>query len=259
MNATTGAIQHTFYVVPNGCTGGGIWGSPTLDAGSGMLYVATGNPNGAKCTPLEQYAPAIVQLRAADLSVVSSWQVPASQQTTDSDFGSTPTLFQTTVNGIAHYYVGVGNKNGIFYAFNRFNLSAGPVWQDKVAIGGGGPVKGQGTISPAAWNGSSLFVAGGNTTINGNSCQGSLRALNPNTGAFLWQNCLSYPVIGAVSGVQGVIVAPSEHIMFVVSAQTGATYFNYQVTYGQFQSGASISNGVLYITNTNHKLYAFGT
>lgn len=45
VDATNGQIQHTFNVVPNGCTGGGIWGSPAIDDTTGMLYIATGNPN----------------------------------------------------------------------------------------------------------------------------------------------------------------------------------------------------------------------
>ena len=44
LNASTGAIQHTYNVVPNGCTGGGVSGSPTIDQSTGNLYFATGNP-----------------------------------------------------------------------------------------------------------------------------------------------------------------------------------------------------------------------
>ncbi|HZS90731.1 MAG TPA: PQQ-binding-like beta-propeller repeat protein [Chloroflexota bacterium] len=44
LNASTGAVQHTFSVVPNGCTGGGVWGSPSIDQAKGTLYVNTGNP-----------------------------------------------------------------------------------------------------------------------------------------------------------------------------------------------------------------------
>lgn len=50
-------------------------------------------------------------------------------------------------------------------------------------------------------------MAGGYTTINGTSCQGSLRALNPATGAFLWQDCLTTGhVLGAVTAVPGLAV-----------------------------------------------------
>ena len=43
LNRVTGALQNTFNVVPNGCTGGGVWGSPTIDAAAGTIYFDTGN------------------------------------------------------------------------------------------------------------------------------------------------------------------------------------------------------------------------
>ena len=43
LNRVTGALQNTFNVVPNGCTGGGVWGSPTVDAAAGTIYFDTGN------------------------------------------------------------------------------------------------------------------------------------------------------------------------------------------------------------------------
>ena len=43
LDRTTGAVQHTFNVVPNGCIGGGVWGSPTIDEAAGTIYFTTGN------------------------------------------------------------------------------------------------------------------------------------------------------------------------------------------------------------------------
>ncbi len=43
VNASTGQIQHTFKIVPDGCIGGAVRGSPTIDEKRGMLYVGTGN------------------------------------------------------------------------------------------------------------------------------------------------------------------------------------------------------------------------
>ena len=132
LSALTGAIQHTFYVVPNGCTGGSVWGSPTIDVAAGVLYIATGNPG--TCSQAEPYAPAVVELAVPNLALLGYWQVPASQQIDDSDFGSTPTLFQATINGVSIPLVGAENKNGFYYTFARGNLSAGPVWSEKVGL-----------------------------------------------------------------------------------------------------------------------------
>src|SRR5205814_10589746 len=62
-------------------------------------------------------------------------------------------------------------------ALDRANIANGPVWRAQIAVGGSCPECGQGSISSNAWDGSRLYVAGGNTTINGNTCKGSLRAL----------------------------------------------------------------------------------
>src|SRR5207237_9856236 len=42
LDASTGAIQHTFSVVPAGCTGGNIWGTMAIDEQTGILYFGTG-------------------------------------------------------------------------------------------------------------------------------------------------------------------------------------------------------------------------
>src|SRR5947209_4530160 len=90
MNASTGQVQHIFNVVPNGCTGGGVWGSPSIDAVNNTLYFATGNDG--SCSTSEPYTTALVELSASDLSFRGSWQLPSSVRVIDSDFGSTPTL-----------------------------------------------------------------------------------------------------------------------------------------------------------------------
>ncbi len=179
VNASTGAIQNTFNVVPNGCTGAAVWGSVTVDTNNGTLYFATGNGGG--CSQSETNAVAVVQLNASNLTFMSSWQVPSAQQGPDSDFGSTPTLFTATIGGTLHHLLGVANKNGIYYAFDEANVSQGPVWTIALAQGGQGPESGDGSISPSVWDGTNLYVGGGRTTINGQNCQGGLRALNPVT------------------------------------------------------------------------------
>src|SRR5579885_1123735 len=182
LDAVSGGIQHTFNVVPNGCIGGSVWSSPAIDSNLGIVYVSTGNP-GKSCVSTETMAPALLALSTTDLSLIGYWQVPRTQQNPDAGFGATPTLFQATINGTLHQMVGLINKNGIYYAFDRTNVSAGPLWQ--VKLGTGTP---QGSnLSSSAWDGTYLYVSAYKTTINGVTCNGSLRALDPSSGAFLWQ------------------------------------------------------------------------
>ncbi len=262
MNATTGAIQHIFSVVPNGCLGGGVWGSPTIDSSDNSVYFATGNDG--SCSKGEPYTIALVNVKASGLSYISSWQVPSSERMSDSDFGSTPTLFSAIIGGTQHLLVGVANKNGTYYAFDRSSINTGPLWRANIAtVGGGcGPECGDGSISPSAWDGSVLYVAGGQTTIAGASCKGSVRAVSPATGKFIWEHCLKDgPVLGAVSLVPGVAVVGEGTTLAVVAASDGHTLYTYTDTKknSNFYGPASISNGVLYIGNFDGYLYAFGT
>ena len=127
------------------------------------------------------------EVRASDLSLVGSWTIPEAQQTTDADFGATPTLFNGVIGGQSVPLVGAINKNGIFYAFKRDALPSGPVWQTRIATGGANPTTGTGDIAPAAFDGTTLYVGGDITS----GCSGTVNALNPSTGAFIWKHCFA--------------------------------------------------------------------
>jgi outer membrane protein assembly factor BamB len=259
LDVATGGIQHTFDVVPGRCIGGGVWGSPTIDATTDTLYVATGN--GVSCSQAEPNTIALVQLRASDLSFVSAWQVPLAARVDDSDFGSTPTLFTATIGGAGHTLVGVANKNGIYYAFDEAQISKGPVWQAKVAVGGISPENGAGSISPSAWDGTTLYVAGGKTTISGQSCPGSVRALNPATGDFVWQSCLQDGfVLGAVAAARGVVAVGAGSALVLLATANGHVLADMVDTDGGFNifyGGPAIGEGAVYIGNANGTLLAY--
>lgn len=255
VSASTGAIQHTFSTVPSGCQGDSVWGSVTIDDANSKVYFATGNQG--KCASTETLARSLVELNAADLSLLASWQ--AQTTTVDSDFGTTPTLFQATINGASRSLVGLANKNGVYYALDRTNLGAGPVWQVQLAIGGPGPEGGDGSISSSAYDGTKLYVAGGHTTIQGAACNGSVQALNPATGQAFWQTCLSSPVLDPVAIVPGVVIVGAGPSMLAFDSAAGKSLFSFHdgSAGSMFWGAPSISNGVLYEGNQDGKLYAF--
>jgi outer membrane protein assembly factor BamB len=261
LDAATGTIQHTLYTAPAGCTGAGVWGSPAVDTTTGDLYFATGN--GGPCASPEPLAIALVQTDS-NLNVLSSWQVPPSQQpNTDSDFGSTPTLFTATISGTTRQMVGLQNKNGIYYAFDRSAIASGPLWQKRMAGGGTCPecANGHGAdISPSAYDGQYLFVGSEKTTIGGVTCLGSLRALRPSTGKVVWADCLPSQVLGAVTAVPGVAFAGAGTTVYAVNTSTGAILWRYQDTSSgsAFWGAPTISNGHAYFGNQDGTLYAFG-
>jgi polyvinyl alcohol dehydrogenase (cytochrome) len=255
LNAATGAIQNTFNIVPSGCNGGGLWGSPTIDASAGHIFMATGNTG--SCSGSEPSTFALVELNASNLGFVSQFQLPSNQTPGDSDFGSTPTLF-TTSTGTA--MVGVANKNGTYYAFDRNNIAAGQVWKVQVANGGDCPQCGSGSISPSAWDGHNLYIGGGSTTISG-SCKGSVRKVNPDDGSPIWQHCMSAgPVLGPVTATaSGVVAASQGNTVIVMNASTGATVarLHDNLIGSLLYGGPSISNGVLFVGNIDGNIYAY--
>ena len=236
LNASTGSIVHTYNSVPAGCVGGGIWSSPVYDASDGSIYFTAGTQG--TCNT-DHISIGIVKLNASTLTLVSSWQIPLIQRKThDADFAGTPTLF----NANGQNMVGAADKNGIFYAFKRASLSNGPVWQTPIATAGACPQCGQGSM----------------TTINGHACGGSLRALNPINGSFIWQDCLPRTVLGAVTDTGSRVLAVVDGTaLTLVNALTGASLYNN--TANKYYGSPSISNGVLYVGSRASGLYAFGT
>ncbi len=254
MNAATGAIQHTANLVPNGCVGAGVWTSPTVDPSDGSIYVTTGTPAGC-ANPGLNLAPAIVKLRASDLSILSSWTVPTSEQTFgDEDFGGTPTLFTATINGVQRQLVGALNKDGLFFAWDRSNLAAGPVWQSTTADPSGSPR----SIVSAAYDGKYLYVGGGSAIINGASCYGNISAMDPATGAFIWRSCQDFMTAG-ITEIPGMIiegVGAGGQVKFLNTAN-GATVFTFN-SGSMVQGEVTVSNGILYLPQANGNLMAAG-
>lgn len=252
LSTLDGSVQNIFDVVPDGCGGGSIWGSPTIDTQTGKIYVATGNAD--YCSTVESYAIAIVELNASDLSVVDDWQVPQSQWLDDSDFGTTPTLFNASINGQVYALVGVVNKNGIYYTFDRNALSNGPIWTLQVS-------NAEGSIAPGAWDGHRLYVGGGNTTINGKFCQGSVRALDPATGNIIWERCLQDDrELAPITAAPGIVVAGNGHFVVVVEADTGKQLFSFKdpAKGSLFYAAPAIAHGMMYVGNMDGNFFAFG-
>lgn len=227
-DAATGAIQADFAVAPPPCLGGGVWGSPAIDQATGDVYVATGNDSGACPSGPEPYAQAFVQL-TPDLTPISWWRIPNSQAIGDADFGVTPTLFTARIHGVEQQMVGAANKNGIYYALIRGELSKGPVWETPVISAN------EEEVSSSAFNGSGVYVAGGQTTIDHRSCWGTVRDLNPGTGKAVWLDCLpggqQYPAVVATPGMVWVSVGS---IFYGLRSTTGQILFRRQEASGAY-------------------------
>jgi len=260
LDLTTGLVQNVNWMAPKGCLGATIWSSPAIDEATGLVYLTTGNPG--TCAQAETAAQAIVAVRASDLVTVDSWQIPPTEPTCpDCDFGATPILFSATIGGRQTFLVGAANKNGVYYALDRTNLAAGPLWKRTIARAGEDPLNGDGSISGSAFDGFNLYVAGGATTVSGKSCKGSVRSVDPSSGIPHWVDCAPFPILASLSATPGVVIASAGPFFGVVSSSTGAVLFSYKNTNAQsaFLGGTSISEGVLYMGGGDGVLRAFAT
>jgi outer membrane protein assembly factor BamB len=222
-NAGTGASLGEWHSLPDNEDGASVWSTPTV-LPDGQVIAATGSfPANAQ----PAHSESIVRLNGSNLSLLDSWEVPKSQQTGDGDFGGSPTLFTADLNGTSTQMVGACNKNGVYYALQADDLSAGPVWQQTIAEHANDTGL---CVAGAIWNGTDLIEGAGNqTTIDGTTYQGGMFALNPDTGAVVWATGLPGEIIGSpTEDGGGVVAAPvyysatGDYGIYLLSAATGA-------------------------------------
>jgi len=250
VSLSTHQVVNTFNFVPTGQVGGGVWTSPSVDPSTNTIFVTTGTRN----QDTQTLSEAIVALDATTLAIKSSWAVPNSQQTVDSDFGSTPILFNDSKGDPL---VAAVNKNSFLYAWNRNNLAAGPVWSQAVTLPGSCPQCGDGSASSGAFANGTLFQAGGSIVINGVGYRGSVSALNPDNGNFLWQHGVYAPVIPGLAYSNGLIVDGAGPTLEVLNAATGTRLYSY-TTGGYLYAAPTVVNGQIYTGGTDDNVYAFG-
>jgi polyvinyl alcohol dehydrogenase (cytochrome) len=261
INQHTGKKLHTYFAVPAGTIGPSVWSSMAGDGTS--VWVTTGNPDLSATQVFDAFS--IVRLSATTLAKQEKWTT-STPIDADLDFGSSPTFFTATVGGVATDLVGACNKNGIYYAWRRNSLAAGPVWQRQVGITGG---TGNGAcITSAAYDSAdtSLIVAGNQTTINGIAVQGSVRALDPATGAIRWEQplkCLpnGSPTVNATTHVLAVpmygCLGTDRPGVALFNATTGSPLRTI-TTAGKVFAQPVFANGKLFVADESGVLTAYG-
>jgi outer membrane protein assembly factor BamB len=219
IDQATGNRIATYYTVPDGSLGGSVWTSPAI-APDGSVIVTTGNGlNGA----LVGDAQSIVRLDPNTLQRLDGYQVV--NTSADSDFGGSPTVFTATSRRVSTPMVGACNKDGFYYAWKLYALSAGPVWKVRIASHQHSTGDCDGG---AIWDGTNLYVGGCAATIGGVSYRGSIRKLNPANGHAIWVTGLpeSIRTSPTLDGA-GAIAATSfdttsaTNTAFVIDAHTG--------------------------------------
>jgi outer membrane protein assembly factor BamB len=224
-NQRTGAQVGFWHTVKPNKSGGSIWSSASV-LPNGQVVATTGN--GIAVDGVQpDWVESIVRYGGGLLRQLDAWQIPEAQHGADSDFGGSPTQFIGTVNGVPTSLVGACNKNGVFYAMNEMHLAAGPVWSYQVSAAYAGAAAE--CDAAAVWDGTNLLVSGGApTTIGTTTYQGSIRSLDPSTGAPIWQDGLNGTIVGSpTEDGAGLVAAPvfqsttGNEGVYLIEASTG--------------------------------------
>ena len=319
VSAATGAKVWQTPTVPNGYSGGAVWGSnPVVDEARGMLFVGTGNnyshptdptylsciANGgtaAACLSPYDYADSILALDMNTGAIkwatrLMNWNqqgvgvangsddwntacfippyanCPFPSTGPDYDFGSAPNELTYQSPTGPKTIIGAGQKSGIYYALDPGNGTV--LWQTQVGPGSslGGMEWGSAT------DGTRIYVAIANLYGIPYSVgsAGSWAALDPATGAILWQKADPNGAmdIGPMAVANGVVYAGSmgtnatAPTMFALDATNGNTLWSFAPG-SSVNAGATIYNGVVYwgsgyshlgsLGTGNNKFYAFKT
>jgi polyvinyl alcohol dehydrogenase (cytochrome) len=276
---------------PGGFAGGAFVNSPTIDPESGLIYAAAGQlyaqpaattaclaaaPGGwsEACFPAGTYHNSLV---AFDLNSgaprwsyrgagpdartfgcgtqPAAWCPPWQNNFSVWDFaGASANVFQARVNGALRSLVGIGQKSGVYYTFDA--RTGEPIWATLVGHGDdpGGIQWGSATdgrriyvaighnanLVPYALHGSTALITGG-----------SWAALDPSTGAILWQTAdpTGAADLGALTVANGVVYAGSmahaDDQMFALHAATGTVLWRFRPG-GSVVAGAAVVDGTVY-------------
>src|SRR3954447_14034990 len=252
LDPATGVELTSSYFVPEDKVGGGVWTSPAVDTQRGKIYVTTGSAHSFA----DGDSFSMVRIDLDTFEIEDRWKLPNdSGQYWDGDWGSSPTLF---TNAAGRQLVGAGQKDGGYYAFDRNDLEAGPVWVAPIAVGGDVPQIGQGTLSTAAFDGKRLYVGGGIPRDNIDPAVfGAVSAVNPATGKVMWRHTFNGPVVAPVSFANGVVFAVGGTTVVALDAATGATLWSFEMNAWGF-GGVAIARGRAYVGDLDGNLYAFG-
>jgi polyvinyl alcohol dehydrogenase (cytochrome) len=236
------------YLVPETAGGAGTWSTVAIDEQSGLVYVTTGDSSAQDATQ-GIWGSALLALDINTLDVRGYFFLPLSPGDVDIDFGSSPTLFQTS-DGNA--YVAASGKDGVMYVLNRGDLSL--AWQFQLAIGCVDPRAGCGALSTPAFDGAVLYAGSGASATPGGP-PGFVYAFDPIGRETLWVYPARGVVIAPVTVTPGLVFVPTAAGLVILDAASGAELWS-DGGAGALYSQAAVSNGVVYCTYANGDVVA---
>jgi uncharacterized protein (TIGR03437 family) len=237
------------YFVPPGRLGAGVWSTPAIDEQANLIYVTTGNAD-SQDAHAGIWGSALLVLDATTLAIRAHFFRPVASFDYDGDWGSSPTLLQTSDG---KQFVAANGKDGVMYGLSRPGLAL--AWSYKLATLGDAPQDGGGSVSTPAFDGQTIFVGGG-TSDASHSAPGVAYALDPLTHNARWIYPARGPVLAPVTVTPYLVLVASTSGLSILDAATGTELWTDQGTVGLYGQ-AVVANGAIYAAYINGDVCAW--
>ncbi len=201
LDAQSGKVLWNTSLVDAPGNGVAVWGSFAIDPATNMLFFGTGNNYSGEAT---RHSDSVMAVDANTGKIKWSTQVtsqdiwlPIKAVGPDYDFGAGPQLFNATINGQTRQLIGIGQKSGYYWAFDR--NTGKPVWKTFIGYAGvAGGIRGE-----AGYAQGYLFIwSNNNFTDNTDPTKAliTVKALDAATGKNVWSVENAQPAIGWAAG-----------------------------------------------------------
>lgn len=226
-DAATGEQRWNFFATPadeSAGAGAGIWSTPAVDVGSGLLFVGTGQGLSEPTPPMADSLVAI-DFRTGEKRWSTQFTYPdvfsaAYPTGKDADVGASPNLWTTDGRAL----VGAGDKGGTYHALDRETGEV--VWETQLTPGSAFG----GEIGSAAFVDATIVASSnvGDPATNAPTNVTHIFGLDPATGDKLWTSEeLAGKIFAPVGAVPGVAFCGTDMgKMLALDTATGETLWS---------------------------------
>jgi polyvinyl alcohol dehydrogenase (cytochrome) len=243
LDKATGQGMWTSFTVPVGSAGASMWNSAAVDLAAGRVYVATGNNHGPPATDSSD-AIIAMDIKTGDIlwknqrTMGDSWNGTAGTTDTappDADFGASPVLYETPVDGVMTKLVSAGQKIGAAHAVKAADGML--LWTRQLCTGHNNRDGSMGIFVNGAWSGKNMLYACNNAGAS------QLFGLNGATGEVAWMASLDGEVYGRISAANGVGFVGAGKNLVVFDTDTGKIIKMFPGKGGTVTGTVAIANG----------------
>ena len=227
------------YLMPENEVGAGIWSTPAVDEETDTIYATTGT--GEFNADNKQWGGALLAIEGKTLDIRAHYMLPTLDNEGDIEWGSSPTVVRTPSG---RKIVVATGKDGILYALQASDLSL--VYTVRLAIQCICPECGCGSVSTPAYDGRYLYVGAGVSDPDLFE-DGSIYALDPDTGNIAWGGPIFGTIIAPVTVANGLVYASTMDGLKIFNSDTGEMVFADEGRGGLF-SQPVVTGGNVYCT-----------